>query len=396
MSGSRTILHVDMDAFFAAVEEREDPSLRGQPVVIGADPRGGEGRGVVSTANYEARRYGIHSAQPISQAWHRCPHAVFLPPRGRLYAQVSRQVFEVFARFTDLVEPLGIDEAFLDVTASRRLFGPGPELARRLKNEVRSATGLTASVGVAPSKFVAKIASDLEKPDGLTVVEPGGEATFLAPLPVRRLWGAGPKTLEKLKALGCTTIGDVAALDPDVLERRFGEAMGRRFHRLSNGRDPRPVHPDRERKSLGKETTFDEDVADRAAVERTLLRLCEGVAASCRRKDIAGTTVTVKLRFRGFDTVTRQCTLPAPADTVEAVWPAARTLFHKADRGRVPIRLVGVTLSGFDEAPATQLGMFEPAGPPADRRVADAVDRLRERFGRDSVRRAALLDDNQP
>ena len=383
-----------MDAFFAAVEEREDPSLRGKPVVVGADPRGGEGRGVVSTANYEARRYGIHSAQPISQAYRRCPHAVFLPPRGRLYREVSEQVFDVFACHTDLVEPLGIDEAFLDVTASRRLFGSGPQLARGLKDEIQAAVDLTASIGVAPSKFIAKIASDLEKPDGLVVVEPGEEVAFLAPLPVRRLWGAGPKTLEKLRALGCTTIGDVAALDPGVLERRFGEAMGRRFHRLANGCDDRPVRPDRAQKSLGKEVTFDQDLTDRSAVERTLLRLCEGVVAACRRKRIAGTTVTVKLRFRGFETVTRQRGLPAPADTVEAVWPAARMLFRRADRRRVPIRLVGVTLSGFEE-PAAQLGMFAADGPSADRVVADAVDRLREKFGRDSVRRAALLEDDR-
>jgi len=389
---ARTILHVDMDAFFAAVEERENPALRGQPVVVGADPQGGEGRGVVSTANYEARKYGIHSAQPISQAWRRCPHAVFLKPRGRLYAGVSRQVFDVFAAYTDLVEPLGIDEAFLDVTASRRLFGPGPELARRLKADIRDATGLAASVGVAAAKFVAKIASDLRKPDGLVVVEPGTEADFLAPLPVRRLWGAGPKTLEKLRALGCTTIGDVAALDPAVLARRFGEPLGDRFHRLANGIDARRVHTGRERKSLGKEITFDEDLADRAAVERTLLRLCEGVAAACRRNGIAGATVTVKLRFTGFDTLTRQTGLPAPADTVEAFWPVARELFRKADRRGAAIRLVGVTLSGFDGGPATQLGMFEPSGAPADRVVAEAVDRLRERFGRDSVTRAALLE----
>ncbi|MFW6089487.1 MAG: DNA polymerase IV, partial [Gemmatimonadota bacterium] len=294
-AGVRTILHVDMDAFFAAVEVREDPALRGRPVVVGADPQGGEGRGVVSTANYEARKYGIHSAQPISQAWRRCPHAVFLRPRGRLYAEVSRQVFDVFAAYTDLVEPLGIDEAFLDVTASRRLFGEGPALARRLKGDVDDATGLTASVGVAAAKFVAKIASDLRKPDGLVVVEAGTEAEFLAPLPVRRLWGAGPKALEKLRALGCTTIGDVAGLDPAVLERRFGEAFGGRFHRLARGVDDRPVHTGRDRKSLGKETTFAEDRTDRTAVERTLLGLCERVATACRRKEIAGTTVTVKL-----------------------------------------------------------------------------------------------------
>ena len=393
-AGARTILHVDMDAFFAAVEERENPVLRGRPVVVGADPQGGEGRGVVSTANYEARKYGIHSAQPISQAWRRCPHAVFLKPRGRLYADVSRQVFDVFATYTDLVEPLGIDEAFLDVTASRRLFGEGPALARRLKNDVRRATGLTASVGVAAAKFVAKIASDLRKPDGLVVVEPGTEAEFLAPLPVRRLWGAGPKALAKLGALSCTTIGDVAALDPEVLARRFGEGLGGRFHRLANGIDDRRVHTDRERKSLGKETTFDEDQTDRAAVERTLLGLCEGVAAACRRKGIAGTTITIKLRFTGFDTVSRQTGVPVPADTVEAIWPVARELFRKADRRGAAIRLVGVTLSGFDGDPATQLGMFEPAGPLADRVVAEAVDRLRERFGRDSVRRAALLEND--
>lgn len=391
MAATRTILHVDMDAFFAAVEEREDPSLRGKPVVVGSDPQGGKGRGVVSTANYEARKYGIHSAMPISQAWRRCPHAVFIQPRGRRYSEASREAFAVFGRFTDLVEPVGIDEAFLDVTASHRLFGAPPELARRLKAEMRETTGLTVSVGCAPSKFVAKIASDLEKPDGLVVVEPGTEAAFLAPLPVRRLWGAGPKTLAKLRALGCTTIGDVAALDPAVLERRFGEGFGTRFHRLSNGLDTRRVHTGRERKSLGKETTFDEDVRDRAVVERTLLGLCDGVAAACRRKEIAGTTVTVKLRFQGFETVTRQQGLTRPADTVEAILPVARELFRKADRRGVPIRLIGITMSGFDAEPEPQLGMFESREPPADRVVAQAVDRLRDRFGRDSVRRAALL-----
>lgn len=391
-SGPRSILHVDMDAFFAAVEEREDPSLRGRPVVIGADPDGGRGRGVVSTANYEARAYGIHSAQPISRAWKLCPHAVFLPPRGRLYVEASRRVFDVFGRYTDLVEPLGIDEAFLDVTGSRRLFGPAPEVAQRLKDEVRRETGLTASVGCAPSKFVAKIASDIDKPDGLVVVEPGDEPDFLAPLPVRRLWGAGPKAQEKFRALGCVTIGDVAALDEGVLARRFGPAMGRRFHLLSNGVDPRRVRAGHERKSLGKETTFSDDLADREAVERRLLRLCEAVAAACRGKGLAGSTVTMKLRFEGFDTVTRQRTLDAPADTVETIWPVARELFRGADRPRSRIRLVGVTMSGFGSTGDPQIGLFESPRPAVDRAVADAVDRLRERFGRDSVRRAALIE----
>ncbi|MFQ5530219.1 MAG: DNA polymerase IV [Gemmatimonadota bacterium] len=389
----RAILHVDMDAFFAAVEEREDPSLRGKPVVIGSDPREGEGRGVVSTANYEARKHGVQSAMPISLAWRRCPHAVYLRPRIKLYAEASRDVFEVFARFTDAIEPLGIDEAFLDVTASRRLFGPGPEVARRLKEAVREATGLTASVGCASSKFVAKVASDLEKPDGLVVVPPGAEADFLALLPVRRLWGAGPKTLARLRGLGCLTIGDVAALDPEVLRRRFGDALGDRFNRLSRGVDARRVNTGRQRKSLGKETTFGRDVVNREKVDRTLLRLCEDVASACRRQDLAAATVSIKLRFRGFETVTRQRAVTNPVCTVEGIWPVARDLFRKADRTTVPIRLIGVTLSGFDSEAEPQLGMFDEPGAPVDQRVAEAVDRLRERFGKASVQRAVLLDD---
>ncbi len=388
----RTILHVDMDAFFAAVEEREDPSLRGKPVVIGADPKGGTGRGVVATANYEARKYGIGSAMPIAHAWRRCPHAVYLRPRGRLYASVSDTVFAILADFTDLVEPLSIDEAFLDVTASRRLHGDGPTIARAIKDRIRGQQRLTASVGVAGSKYVAKVASDLEKPDGLVVVEPGTEAEFLAPLPIARLWGAGPKAQQGLRALGCRTIGDVAALDPGVLARRFGETGGAHFSRLARGVDDRPVRPERERKSLGKETTFDEDVADRELVERTLLGLCERVAASLRKKGLAGATVTVKLRFEGFETHTRQRTLADPVDTVEALWPAARTLFREADRPKRRVRLVGVTVSGFD-AGAAQLGLFDAGRPAVDRRVAAVVDRLSERYGRGAVTRAALLEE---
>ncbi len=391
----RAILHVDMDAFFAAVEERENPALRGKPVVIGSDPRNGEGRGVVSTANYEARKFGIHSAMPISLAWRRCSHAVYLRPRIRLYAEASRDVFEVFARFTDAIEPLGLDEAFLDVTASRRLFGPGPEVARQLKQAVSETTGLTASVGCAASKFVAKVASDLEKPDGLVIVPAGSEADFLAPLPVRRLWGAGPKTLAVLRGLGCLTIGDVASLEPEVLRRRFGDALGGRFARLSRGEDTRPVRTGRRRKSLGKEITFGHDVRDRADVDRTLLGLCEDVATACRRKDIAGSTVAIKLRFTGFETVTRQRAVATPVCTVERIWPVARALFRKADRPGVPIRLIGVTLSGFDSAGEPQLGMFDEPGVRTDQRVAEAVDRLRERFGRKSVQRALLLDEGE-
>ena len=392
--GKRAILHVDMDAFYAAVEERENPALRGRPVVVGSEPQEGRGRGVVATANYAARRYGIGSAMPISEAWRRCPKAVYLRPRMRLYADVSRRVRAIFERFTDLIEPISIDEAFLDVTASRRLFGNGPAIALRIKDTIRGEEQLTASIGCAASKFVAKIASDLDKPDGLVVVEAGGEAEFLAPLPIGRLWGAGPKALERFRRLGCTTIGDAARLERDVLIRAFGDSMGDRFHGLSRGIDDRPVIPDHVRKSLGKETTFGEDVADRKVVERTLLDLTDQVAASLRRKQLAGATVTVKLRWEGFETVTRQRTLNEPVNTVEKIWPVARDLLRTADRPRLRVRLVGLTLSALDRTESGQADLFVPESR-ADSRVAEAVDSLAERFGSGTVTRAVLLEDGE-
>jgi nucleotidyltransferase/DNA polymerase involved in DNA repair len=383
-----------MDAFYAAVEERENPALRGRPVVVGSEPKEGRGRGVVATANYAARRYGIGSAMPISEAWRRCPKAVYLRPRMRLYADVSRRVRAIFERFTDLIEPISIDEAFLDVTASRRLYGNGPAIALRIKDTIRGEEQLTASIGCAASKFVAKIASDLDKPDGLVVVEAGGEAEFLAPLPIGRLWGAGPKALERFRRLGCTTIGDAARLERDVLIRAFGDSMGDRFHGLSRGIDDRPVVPDHVRKSLGKETTFGEDVADRKVVERTLLDLTDQVAASLRRKQLAGATVTVKLRWEGFETVTRQRTLNEPVNTVEKIWPVARDLLRTADRPRLRVRLVGLTLSALDRTESGQADLFVPESR-ADSRVAEAVDSLAERFGCGTVTRAVLLEDGE-
>jgi len=397
--GARTILHVDMDAFYAAIEVREDPSLAGRPVIIGADPDGGRGRGVVSTASYEARRYGVHSAMPISRAWKRCPHAVYLPPRISLYVEVSARIFEIFGRFTDLVEPLSLDEAFLDVTASRGLFGDGPAIAAAVKREMAAGQRLTCSVGVATSKYVAKVASDLEKPDGLVVVPAGSEREFLAPLDVSRLWGAGAKAQRRLHRMGIGTIGAVARLERPVLEASLGSATGGRFHELANGIDTRAVNPDAERKSLGKEVTFSSDVSDRARVERTLLGLCEGVGRGLRRRGLAGRTVHLKLRWEGFETLSRQRTLEEPIATTERIWPVARELFREADDSARRVRLIGVTLTGFDHAPPRQLGLFdEPTGRPgagrdSDVRVAEALDALSDRFGRDAVVRAALLED---
>lgn len=379
----RTILHVDLDAFFAAVEVRDDPALRGKPVVVGGDPKGGRGRGVVAAASYEARRYGIHSAMPISQAYRRCPDAVFLRPRGREYAAASERFMAILGRYSDQVQAISIDEAFMDVSASLRLFGDGASIAREIKEVVREEEGLTASIGVAPVKFVAKIASDLEKPDGLVVVAPGCVGEFLDRVPIERLWGAGPKAVERFRMLGVHTIGDVARIPPEALERVFGERTAAHFARLARGEDAREVEAHHERKSVGKETTFLEDLFDRGAVEATLLGLTESVARRLRKKGLRGRTVTVKLRTADFHTVTRQSVLDRPADTVEEIWPLARDLFRKADTSRQAIRLIGVALSAFGDE--TQLSLFVPAGHDKSRKIAQALDAVVDRFGERAV-----------
>jgi nucleotidyltransferase/DNA polymerase involved in DNA repair len=389
MHSPRTILHVDLDAFYAAVEVRENPALAGRPVVVGADPRGGRGRGVVAAASYEARAFGIHSAMPIGQAYRRCPTAAFLRPRGRLYAAVSERFMAILARYTDLVEPLSIDEAFLDVTASAALFGDGAAIARRIKDDVRREERISASIGVAPSKFLAKIASDLRKPDGLVVVPPDGTEAFLRDLPVQRLWGAGPKSLAGFQRLGTATIGAVARLPVERLIDVFGPALGQHFHTLASGHDPRAVLRDHQRKSVGRESTFAEDVHDRAVVEQTLLALVEQVARRLRRHSLMGQTVHLKLRTADFTTITRQEQLPAPADTSEALWPAARRLLAKADRTRQAIRLIGVSVSLFEGE--QQLALFSDRED-RHRRVAQALDRLTEKFGSEAIKRGSLRE----
>ena len=380
----RTILHADLDAFYASVEVRENPALAGKPVVVGADPRGGRGRGVVAAASYEARTFGIHSAMPISQAYRRCPQAVYLRPRMRLYAAVSRRFMAILARYTDLVEPLSIDEAFLDVTGSQALFGSAAAIARRIKDEVRAEERITVSIGVAPSKFVAKIASDVGKPDGLVVVADEHVGAFLRELPVHRLWGAGPKTVAGFQRLGAATIGDVARLPLVRLAAELGEAAAGHFHALAHGRDPRSVDPSRERKSIGRESTFAEDVFDRTVVTATLLELVDEVAQRLRRAGAAGQTVHLKLRTADFSTLTRQERLERPADTTEAIWPAAKRLLEKADTTRQAIRLIGVSVSLADGE--QQLGLF-PTRDDRHRRVARAIDQLEEKYGARVVKR---------
>ncbi len=384
-----TILHVDLDAFFAAVEQRDHPELMGKPVVVGM---GGTGdRGVVSAASYEARTFGVHSAMPIRTAKRLCPTCIFVPVNGAAYQRASREVMAILRRFTPLVEPVSIDEAFLDVTASRALFGDGAQIARQIKDTIRAELRLTASVGIAATKLVAKIASDLRKPDGLVVVPAGEEAEFLAPLPISRLWGVGPATVAVLSDFGVATIGDLAAMDRAALVRRLGQ-HGASLVDRAHGIDPDPVDDPGAAKSIGHEHTFDVDTSDPEILERTLLSMTDGVSGRLRSAGLRAATVTVKVRDTSFNTVTRQSTLPEPTDMTDPIWRAALKLARPEMRSK-RIRLLGVTASGF--APREQLSLFE-ADDPRARRATEAADELRRRYGPRAVTRARLLRTGLP
>ena len=385
----RTILHVDLDAFFAAVEQRDRPELRGKPVIVGGG--GPTDRGVVSTASYEARVFGVRSAISLREAGRRCPQGIFLPVDGARYQAASKAVMAVLRRFTPLVEPISIDEAFLDVSGSRGLFGDGATIGRRIKADVQSGVGLTISVGVAQTKLVAKIASDLRKPDGLVVVEPGDEAAFLAPLAISRLWGVGEKSAAALREYGVRTIGDLAALPDDLLVRRFGK-HGASLAQRARGLDDDPVGGREAAKSIGHEHTFDVDTSDREVIERTLLAMSEGVAGRLRDSGVRATTITVKIRDTTFRTITRQRTLPDPTDLTEPIFRTALELARNEVRG-IRIRLLGVTASGLGER--EQLSLFA-ADDPRRRRVTEAADAVRHRFGERAITRARLVGSRLP
>lgn len=376
----RVILHADMDAFFAAVEQRDRPELRGRPVVVG----GTGSRGVVSTASYEARPYGVHSAMPMHEARRLCPGAVFLRPDFARYSAASDLVMEVFAGFSPLVEPLSLDEAFLDMAGCEGLSGPPAEMGRRVKESIRRATGgLTASVGVAPCKFVAKVASDFKKPDGFTVVPPGEVAAFLAPLPVSRLWGVGPKTLPLFERLDLRTLSDVAGADPDLLARHFKEAAAH-FQRLARGEDDRAVEPGRETKSCGAEVTLEEDISGERAILPHLRRAASRVARHLRREGLLARGVRVKLKTSSFQLVTRQSPLPAPTDSERELYAAAAALLPDFDLS-LAYRLVGMTAFQLSSFPG-QPGLFGEEARERERRIDRTLDSLRSRFGDGAVR----------
>lgn len=399
----RCILHIDMDAFFAAVEELDNPSLAGRPVIVGGTP---EGHGVVSTANYVAREFGVHSAMPAARAVKLCPHGVFLRPRGARYADVSREVFRIFRSITPLVEPLSIDEAFLDVTGcpASRTADEAPEvaLAREIQDRVERETGgLTCSIGVAENKFLAKIASDLQKPRGLVIVPPGGAVGFLAPLPIERLWGVGPKTAARLRDLGLDTVGSLAGLTERDLVRVCGEELGRHLHRLSHGIDDRPVVTDWEARSISQETTFAVFLRpdDQDAVEGVLFRLADGVAFRLRQEALWGRTIHLKVRNDRFHTVTRALTLESPTQFVEEIFSGAVKLLRERVRleGR-SIRLLGVGATQLVRRPLRQLDLFDHSADEEEqaRRRAEVADAIREKLGDAAITRARLLPEGHP
>jgi len=385
----RRIAHVDMDAFYASVEIRDDPSLAGKPVVVGGAP---DQRGVVAAASYEARKFGIHSAMPMSRALRLCPDLVRVAGDASKYSEVSRQVFAILESFSPAVETLSLDEGFLDVTGEERHFGPPLELGRRIKDAIKEATRLTASVGIAPSKFVAKLASDHGKPDGLVVVEQDGLLAFLHPLPIERLWGVGAKTLPRMHALGIKTIGDLAARDASWARAQLGE-HGLVMRELALGKDDRPVVPDQATKSISSEMTFATDIHDRARLAGLLADQAATVATRMRRERVLGRTVQVKLRDDTFATRTRRKTLGAPTDDGDAIYRAARALLD-ADPLARPLRLIGVGVSGFSEAAAQTLSLFDAVQEPAraaDAKFQQALDKLEDKFGKGAVRRGQAL-----
>lgn len=384
MPRATPILHVDMDAFYASIEARDDPRLAGIPLAVG----GGGPRGVVMSASYEARRFGVRSAMPSARARRLCPDLVFVPPDFRRYRAESERIMEILFSFTPLVEPLSLDEAFLDVSGAGRLFGSPAEIAGRIRARVRKERSLVCSVGVAPNKFLAKLASDDAKPDGVRVVPAGGVRAFLDPLPVERLWGIGPEAAGALRRLGIRTIGELRGLAPEVARRAFGAAQGTHLLELAEGRDDRPVTPHEPAKQVSAEQTFERDLDRPEDLRRELLRLSDRVASRLRGAGISARTFSIKVRFANFQTVTRSRTLGAPTDVGAHVYRTAGELLDAMRLVRPRIRLLGVAATGLVRGGGPeQLRLGER--PDRWRAADEAIDRLRDRFGRETVEMAA-------
>ena len=376
-----------MDAFYASVEIRERPELADRPVIVGGRA---EGRGVVSAANYIARRYGVHSAMPTATALRLCPKAVVLPPRHGFYAEISRQIHVIFQRYTPQIEPLALDEAFLDVTASEKLFGPATQIGHEIKQAILDELQLVASVGVAPNKYLAKLAGDIDKPDGFVVVREEEIAEFLAPLPVSRIWGVGKVAAATFEKLGIRTIGQLRHYSPAVLRQHFGSS-GEHFLMLANGVDDRPVVSEHEAKSISNETTFAVDISDADVLHEWLHALTEQVGHRLRAHGLKGRTVQIKVRFSDFTTLTRAQTLADVTDITAEIWRAVQYLFtQRISRPLQPVRLVGVGVSNFGEEGAVQEDLFASQDKHKQRKLDHLLDEMHSRFGRSVVSRGKL------
>jgi DNA polymerase-4 len=389
----RKIIHLDMDAFYASVEEHDEPSLRGRPIIVG----GTSNRGVVSAASYAARKFGIHSGMPIATARKLCPHGVFLPVRMGRYQEISNRIMEIFHRFTPLVEPISLDEAFLDVTDSEMLLGRSEEIARTIKRLVREETGLTVSAGIASSKLLAKIASDLDKPDGLTMVEPGKEREFLSPLPIKKLWGAGAATQKTLALMGAQTIGDLSRLPLQLLTATFGKS-GLHLHLAANGIDDREVITEHETKSIGNEETFERDLREEKALRKELLALATRVGKRLRRHGLAGKTVTLKVKYADFKQITRSTTLSEATADDRKIFLHGCKLLTRTQAGQRPVRLIGISISNLTPAVSEkQLQLFNHATAQADgrRKLYQALDAISGKYGSDAIVPGALLDEKR-
>lgn len=381
-----TILHVDMDAFYASVAERDDPTLKGKPVVVGMGARG-----VVSSANYEARKFGVRSAMPLGQARRLAPHAIFVPVNMERNAEVSRHIMEIFHAFTPLVEPLSLDEAFLDVTGSKRLHGDGRAIATKIRARVESEEGITCSVGIAPSKFIAKLASTYAKPNGMLEIEQSRILEFLHPLPVSAMWGVGPKTNEQLQRIGLTTIGDIAQTPRATLIRALGQSAGETLYELAWGRDYRSVTTDEPDKSIGAEETFLIDLDNHDDILRELLRMVERATHRLRDRGLVSKTIAIKIRFADFTTISRSKTVPLPISGVQECYEVVRKLYEALKLDRARIRLVGVSLENLSDGTGSPQQLLLGEREKGWREATEAMDAATRRFGRGSVRPARLV-----
>ena len=381
-----TIIHLDMDAFYASVEQLDHPELRGRPVIVG----GSRERGVVSACSYEARPFGVRSAMPLQRAMRLCPDAIVLPVRMARYQEVSRQVFAIFARYTDRIEPLSVDEAFLDVADCARLFGSAREIAEKIRRNVRDDLGLAVSAGIAPNKFLAKLASESAKPDGLLEIAPDRVDEFLLPLPVERLWGVGAKAADQLHRLGCRTVSDLRRMNEKQLVALFG-IWGGQLYQLARGIDRREVEVDQEAKSIGAEETFAVDLTSIDLVQRHLLAQAEKVAARLRRKGLSARTVTVKVRYDDFSTVTRRLTLTEASDSGLILYRSGLELLTRTEAGKRPVRLLGLYAGNLESSAAGQSGLFPDPDKLQLHELDKAIDQVQQRFGSGVLRRGSLL-----